>query len=63
MTRHEFDASQALVPGSWQNRQGRDNEWYAASARDSAFGWAVTAIGVVAFAAIVGAVLAQVWRA
>lgn len=63
MTRLDYDQKQALLPGSWQNRQGREHEWHAASVKDSVFGWIVTAVGVVAFSAIVGNFVAQWWRA
>lgn len=52
MTRLEYDASQALVPGTWQNRQGRAEEWHAASARSTWFAVVVTLVGAMSFVAL-----------
>lgn len=50
MTRHDFNAREALVPGTWQNRQGREHEWHAASVRTT---WLAVVTTLVAAAAMV----------
>lgn len=62
MTRHEYDSSQSLVPGSWQNRQGREHEWQPAGTGDTWLAWGVAALGVVAILCAVVNVAFQVWR-
>lgn len=55
MDRNEFDANQSLIAGTWQNRQGRENEWTPASKSDAR---GVLAIIVVCCIALVGGIAA-----
>lgn len=63
MTRTEFDRRESLLPGTWQNRQGREDEWHAASASSTGFALVVMLVGATAFVslcAVVGCQLA-IW--
>lgn len=64
MNREDFDAHEALTPGTWQNRQGRENEWQAPANRErrgAPGGGIVRAVGIVAVLAFLANVAAQVW--
>lgn len=58
MNRTEYDAKQALTPGTWQNRQGRENEWLPASPGATGFAMGVVALALVSLASLLVAVLA-----
>lgn len=66
MTREDFDTHEALNPDTWQNRQGRGNEWEKPSTQERRGvpgGGIVRAVGIVAAMAFLANVAAQAWRA
>lgn len=58
MKRVEFHAQQALIPGTWQNRQGRADEWTPAPPAKAMSFFAVVAMAAVGFCALVAMVAA-----
>lgn len=58
MSRSEYDANQALKEGTWQNRQGRDNEWAPASPGDFGFVMCVLVIALLSLVSLLVVVLA-----
>ena len=64
MSRSEYDASEAMDPSTWQNRQGRENEWQAPANRErrgAPGGGIVRSVFIVAVLAYIGYVIAQAW--
>lgn len=58
MTIAQRNAAQAQVPGTWQNRQGRGDEWEVAPPAKAVLFFAVVAVFAVAACAVLVAVLA-----
>jgi hypothetical protein len=58
MNRSEWDANQAMKEGTWQNRQGRDNEWNPAPAGTVGFVMGVVGIAMVSLVSLLVVVLA-----
>lgn len=54
MSRSEYDANEAMSAGTWQNRQGRPQEWQREVRPVHGAGVVYAAYWFVIFAAIVG---------